>query len=172
MNPGKFSQLEQHIQMHKAKMDYCGSLLIFLIGILMFGACTNGINKSETQTDEGTVITQVLMTQQASWNQGNIDEFMLAYWNSDSLRFYNSSGMTLGWQNTLDNYKIRYPNLDAMGQLRFDIDHLEILSPEIADVMGRYHLTRTNDVLSGYFTLIFRKIDGQWKIISDMTCAN
>ena len=46
--------------------------------------------------------------QQLTWNSGDIDGFMGYYWKSDSLSFIGKSGITRGWQATLDNYKKSY----------------------------------------------------------------
>ena len=65
------------------------------------------------------------------------------------------------------NYHKNYPDKDHMGILSFDILHVNRLSPEYYFVVGKFHLKRTVGDASGHFTLVFRKIKGQWKIISD-----
>lgn len=146
------------------------TLMICVFSFFILNSCSDagpGVN-SESMSR----ILALLQTQEEDWNKGDVDAFMLGYWNSDSLRFYNGGGMTYGWQQTLDNYKRRYPGLESMGKLHFDIDDIQILNSDIANVMGRYHLIRTDDELRGYFNLVLRQIGGDWKIISDMTCAN
>ncbi len=44
----------------------------------------------------------LLTEQQASWNGGDIDGFMSAYWNSPELRFASGGTVTYGWQETRD----------------------------------------------------------------------
>jgi hypothetical protein len=36
-------------------------------------------------------------------------------------------------------------------------------------VVGKWTINRTNDTLSGYYSLIWEKIDRYWKIIFDHT---
>jgi ketosteroid isomerase-like protein len=115
-------------------------------------------------------IAQVLATQTAAWNRGDIPTFMAGYWHSDSLVFIGKSGATYGWQPTLANYKKSYPDATQMGKLDFSQLRITPLSPEVAQVVGHWHLARpgapTGD-LQGQFLLIFRKLNGQWVIVAD-----
>ena len=94
---------------------------------------------------------------------------MDGYWKSESLKFIGSAGVTYGWQNTLESYKNRYPDVQAMGKLDFDIIELTPLAANIYMLVGKFHLTREIGDLEGYFSLIWKKIDGDWVIISDHT---
>lgn len=114
-------------------------------------------------------IVKVMTTQQAAWNQGDIDGFMQGYWKSDSLLFVGKSAPTHGWQATLDNYKKSYPNKAAMGILTFDIMKVDLLDATNAFILGGWKLKREKDAPGGYFTLWFRKIKGEWKIVVDHT---
>ena len=113
-------------------------------------------------------IRQVLLAQTAAWNQGDVAGFMRGYWHSDSLVFIGQSGLTYGWQPTLDNYRRRYPDAARMGQLTFT--HLRVTpdGPTTAHVVGRWHLARpAAGNLEGQFLLVFRYLDGQWVIVAD-----
>ena len=52
-------------------------------------------------------------------------------------------------------------------KLTFTLIQVKQLSPEYFHVTGKYYLTRTIGDASGHFTLMFRKINGKWVIISD-----
>ena len=112
-------------------------------------------------------ILKVLHTQQLAWNRGDIDDFMQGYWKSDSLLFVGKEAPTYGWQTTLDNYKKGYPDKAAMGQLDFDILKVQLLNKTNAFVLGAWHLKRDQDAPEGYFTLLLRKIKGEWKVVAD-----
>lgn len=114
-----------------------------------------------------TEIRDLLAKQNAAWNRGNVDAFMVGYWESDSLMFIGQSGVTYGYKNTLANYKKNYPDTTVMGKLTFTLIHIKQLSQEYFHVTGKYYLTRTIGDASGHFTLIFKKINGKWVIISD-----
>ncbi len=127
------------------------------------------------QTAEEAAIRKVLNEQTINWNKGDIDSFMQGYWKSDSLQFIGSSGITTGWQNTLNNYKKRYPDQATRGTLRFDILRVEMLGNNTAGqptalVVGKFYLTRPEKGdAQGYFTLLWRKVNGHWVIMMDHT---
>ena len=117
-------------------------------------------------------IAQVLTTQTAAWNRGDIPGFMAGYWHSDSLVFIGKSGLTYGWQTTLANYQRRYPTPTEMGKLDFGGLRVTLLAPGAAQVVGRWHLTRPGVAagdLGGHFLLVFRLVGGQWVIVADHT---
>jgi len=57
------------------------------------------------QSKEEIAVRNLLNEQTNEWNNGNIAAFMETYWKSDSLMFVGKSGVTYGWQKTMDNYK-------------------------------------------------------------------
>ncbi len=116
-----------------------------------------------------TAIRQLMADQAAAWNKGNIDEFMKGYWNNDSLMFVGHSGITYGYKQTLDHYKKDYSNTDLMGQLFFTLLQVKPLSPDYYFVIGKWLLKRKAGDIGGIYTLLFRKIDGQWRIVCDHT---
>lgn len=132
------------------------TILLLLFSILVFG-----------QTEDEKEIRKILTTQNVAWNRGDIDAFMAGYWENDSLLFIGSSGITYGYQNTLSDYKKRYPDTAAMGKLNFTLIQVKQLSSEYSHVTGKWQLTRSLGNISGHFTLVFRKISGKWVIISD-----
>ena len=122
---------------------------------------------SFAQTPDETAIRNVMDSQVKAWNIGDIDAFMQTYWKSDSVLFVGSSGPAYGWQTTLEHYKKAYPDTAAMGRLSFNLIQLKPLSAEYYFVFGQWHLKRTVGDIGGYFTLLFRKIDGRWLIVDD-----
>jgi ketosteroid isomerase-like protein len=112
------------------------------------------------------VIT-LLDQQSSAWNAGNLAGFMEGYWRSDSLLFLGKSGPTYGWAATLANYQKGYPDTASMGKLRFELLRIESLEKNHAFVVGKWFLTRRMGNLQGAFSLILRKIRGQWVIVAD-----
>ena len=74
-----------------------------------------------------------------------------------------------GYQQTLDNYKKTYSNADQMGKLFFTLLKVKRLSPDYYFVIGKWLLKRKTGDIGGIYTLLFRKIDGQWQIVCDHT---
>jgi ketosteroid isomerase-like protein len=112
-------------------------------------------------------IISILKIQDEAWNMGDINGFMETYLKSDSLMFIGKSGVTYGWQNTLNNYKKGYPDTTAMGKLKFTLINIKKLSRKYYHVVGKWHLTRSIGDLQGHFTLLMQKIKGKWYIIAD-----
>lgn len=115
-------------------------------------------------------IIKVLDDQRIAWNKGDIEGFMQGYWKSDSLLFVGKDAPVYGWQKTLDRYKKAYPGKAGMGELTFNILKVNVLDDNNAFVLGGWGLKLENGKTpGGYFTLWFRKIDGEWKIVCDHT---
>ncbi len=139
------------------KKIICSSLFIFL-SVIVFA-----------QSAEELAIQNVMTEQANAWNQGNINGFMKGYWQSDSLTFIGKSGVTYGYNNTLNNYKKNYDSPDKMGKLFFSELKIKRLSPEYYFVTGKWFLKRPVGDIGGYYTLLFRKISGKWVIVTDHT---
>lgn len=122
---------------------------------------------AQAQSADEKAIRQLLAEQTTAWNKGNIEEFMKGYWENDSLMFIGKSGVTYGYQNTLNNYKKNYNGPDQMGTLTFNLIKVERLSPEYYFVVGKWHLKRNAGDVGGHYNLLFRKIKGKWVIIAD-----
>jgi ketosteroid isomerase-like protein len=125
------------------------------------------INTAFAQSKDELEIRNILKQQTAAWNANDMEKFMQPYWRNDSLMFIGKSGITYGWQKTLDNYKKNYPDAAAVGKLDFTILHIKRLSVLYYSVVGKWHLARTIGDFAGYFTLLFKKINNRWVIISD-----
>jgi ketosteroid isomerase-like protein len=121
----------------------------------------------QAQTTDEKKIRSILDEQTAAWNRGDIDAFMKGYWENDSLMFIGKSGVTYGWTNTLNNYKKGYPDAAAMGQLSFTLIKVEKLSGKCYSIVGKWHLKRTIGDVGGHYTLLFKKINGEWVIVQD-----
>lgn len=127
----------------------------------------SGTLQLSAQMDDKMLILKLLEDQRKAWNKGDIVEFMQGYSKSDSLLFVGKNGPEYGWDTTLENYKKSYPDQKAMGFLSFDIKEVRLISADHAFVLGAWHLKREKDEPKGFFTLILKKIKGEWKVISD-----
>jgi len=119
------------------------------------------------QSDASKKINKLMKEQEMAWNQGDIEGFMAAYWNSDSLLFVGGSGPQYGWKTTLERYKKAYPSKEKMGKLIFDNLRQEEVGKESIQVLGKWVLERESDTLKGYYTLLWKQIEGEWKIVYD-----
>ena len=122
---------------------------------------------ASAQNKDIQAIRKILANQTIQWNKGNIEAFMNGYWKSDSLLFVGKSGPKYGYREALANYKKGYPDTATMGKLAFDILKIQSLSPNMYFVLGKWMLKRSIGDVSGYYTLLFRKINNQWVIAVD-----
>jgi hypothetical protein len=111
---------------------------------------------------ESAIIT--MFNQQKAWNSGNIDEFMIGYWESDSLMFIGGGGITYGYEATLARYKKGYPDVESMGHLTFSNRSWTPLGHKSALLIGSWSL---GEDVGGMYSLVWRKIKGHWYIIAD-----
>tara|TARA_B100000809_G_C15123238_1_gene525144 strand:+ start:1081 stop:1542 length:462 start_codon:yes stop_codon:yes gene_type:complete len=148
---------------------------LFLV-ILLFSCQTEikevevPMSSEENIEEVTTAIKDVMSAQEIAWNNNDLEGFMKGYWNDNNLKFYGSNGLTKGWNNTLANYKKGYPTKAESGILRFVINDISKIENGTYWVMGEYHLVRPVGDTNGVFMIIFKNIDGQWKIVADMSC--
>lgn len=136
--------------------------------ILLFFTSLTVTSFSQKESKDVQTVIQHMNNQEKSWNNFDIQGFMKFYWNNDSLKFIGHKGITYGWKNTLDNYLKGYPTQEAMGILKFTIAEATQLSKNSIYVIGKWELTKEKPV-GGYFTLLWKKINGNWVIVCDHT---
>ncbi len=137
--------------------------VVLLISVIVFIGCNCKIDTVKDVEE----IKAVLHKSAEDWSNGNIEAFMDAYWKSEELQFIGKNGITYGWQQTLDNYLKGYPTKEHTGKLTFKILSVDFLARDLYSLTGEYHLDRTIGNADGIYTLIFKKIDKKWVIISD-----
>jgi len=141
--------------------------LITPIVIILLSACnTQKATVANFQTAKQEITTMMLQ-QAKDWSNGDLEAFMQGYIKSDSLKFVGSSGLTYGWQQTLDNYKKGYPTKDHTGTLTFKLRDFDQLANNVFLVIGEFHLKRQVGDANGMFSIILKRINGDWKIIAD-----
>jgi beta-aspartyl-peptidase (threonine type) len=95
---------------------------------------------------------------------------MEGYWNSPELVFTSGGRVRRGWHTTLDRYRATYGTArETMGQLSFTDVEVHPVSGGAAWVLGIWRLDRRDDRLGGVFSLVFRRIEGEWRIVHDHT---
>lgn len=140
------------------------TIILFTLSLVMF-SCSTPSNEADKKD-----ILDLMKMQENAWSNNDLEGFMQGYWKSDSLKFYGSSGLTYGWDKTLANYKKGYPTKNETGTLNFKINDISMINDDSYFVMGEYHLKRNVGDADGVFMIIFKKINGEWKIIADTSC--
>ncbi|MCA9167843.1 MAG: isoaspartyl peptidase/L-asparaginase [Planctomycetales bacterium] len=128
----------------------------------------DGVMATQTVESAEVVVRRLLEEQLQAWNEGNIERFMHAYWQSPELTFSSGGEVTRGYDATLARYKQRYPDRQTMGKVNFE--ELEFLPLGVAamQVQGVWQLQRAEPI-GGRFTLVLRKFADGWKIVHDHT---
>lgn len=134
-------------------------VLALLLLLLPFGAVCKGKDEES--------IRKMLAAQVVEWNKANMEGYMKGYWEHDSLLFIGKKGPTYGYAKTLANYKKSYPDTDHTGTLISTIMSMKRLSKEYYFVVGKWELRRVAGDVSGSYTLLLRKIKGEWVIVAD-----
>ena len=145
---------------------------IYALLLLLVCSCHSN-DKNITIPSENEVkaaIKKTMANQETAWNNHDLEGFMQGYWKNDSLRFFGSKGLTYGWDNALSNYKNAYPTPNETGTLKFVITDISKIENGAYLVFGEYHLERSVGNANGIFTIVFKYINGHWKIIADMSC--
>ena len=138
--------------------------ILFLIGCKTKNKSNTLINNNKSLE----IIDQKMDEQETCWNTGDLECFMQHYWKSDSLMFIGKSGLTYGWQPTLDNYIESYPDKNTMGHLTFTNEVKKFIDLETIQVIGKWQLQRDSlENLSGYYSLIWKTKNNEWVIVSD-----
>jgi len=126
-------------------------------------------SNAQTETKDKKDILAVLKAQRIAWSKDDIQGYMESYWENDSLKFYGSNGIIQGWDNIFDRYRKSYPDPDHTGILSYKINDVSKISDNNYYVLGEYHLKRNAGNVDGFFIMLFRKINNDWKIIVDTT---
>lgn len=116
-------------------------------------------------------IRKVLDDQVAAWNRGDITAFATGYNDSPDTLFIGKA-VARGYDQMVARYQKNYPTPEKMGKLEFSDLEFRILDKKYVDVVGHFHLERTEaggGNAEGVFTLLFQKTTKGWKIIQDHT---
>ena len=144
--------------------------LTLLLCLLLLTAAAQASLVRNSTADQAA-IRNVLDTQVAAWNCGNITAFMQGYKDSPATTFVGKT-VQHGYANILDRYRTIYSGKEKMGELSFDNLEVTVLDARFAAVTGRFHLARNAAAggdAQGIFSLIFEKTGSGWKIILDHT---
>ncbi len=146
------------------------ALFIFFLFLLTLTNALNAQSIRWFETEKAEILS-VIQHQVDGWNDGNIEAFMQGYAKSDSLRFASGGSVTYGWKNMLSRYQKRYSTRDSMGTLIFTGIAVDLISNDAAVAFGTWKLKREKDQPWGLFTLLFKKFNGEWRIVHDHTSS-
>jgi ketosteroid isomerase-like protein len=139
--------------------------------VLVLSGCVAAPQPAKSDDQIAQEVRAVMEAQQAAWNRGDIDAFMEGYDRAETTTFVSGDQLIRGWQTVLDRYKQQYNSREQMGTLTFAELAIKPISPVLALADGRWQLSRANDTPHGRFTLLFSRINNNWRIIHDTTTS-
>ncbi len=156
--------------MARTRMIVLGGAGIMLVAACWLLAQHSLLGKpADNHEVDRAAINAVLKAQQTAWNRGDVDAFLVGYWQSPELTFSGSNGVSRGWDGVLARYKKNYPDRATMGELNFSDLEVRFLGSDAALVLGKWHLKREMGDIGGVFSLVWQKFPEGWKIIHDHT---
>ena len=151
-------------------MKSSAALCLFFLGTCLSPFAVAMLTYTPTLDRDAAELILIVERQSASWNRGDIAEFMEPYWHDERLTFSSSGKTKRGWQATFENYKKNYPDRETMGKLTFSEMETQVLGPDAVLMLGNWHLERAMPV-GGNFSLVWRRVDGKWLIVHDHSSA-
>jgi beta-aspartyl-peptidase (threonine type) len=117
-------------------------------------------------------VGNTLDAQQMAWNNGDLDGFMLGYWNDPELAFYSDNTIEKGYEPLKQRYFKKYKaEGKEMGKLTFSEVDVQPKSESFAVVRGHWKVEKSKETAEGLFTLWVEKKPEGWRIVHDHTSA-
>ena len=116
-------------------------------------------------------VVKVMLQQERSWNNGDMDGFLKTYKNSPDLLVLSGT-IAHGYADMASGYKRTYPDKASMGKLTFTDLEPHVLDEHFAAVTGRFSLDRPKNKggnASGVFSIVLENTADGWKVILDHT---
>jgi uncharacterized protein (TIGR02246 family) len=116
------------------------------------------------QGTEERAIRAVVARMEAAWNRGDFRGYMDGFLDPGVV-FVSRGRFQSDWQGTLDHYVRDYGGApERRGRLHFYDIRIEILAPDAAQLVSRFHLDRAQVPQYGVNTRLMRKVKGRWVI--------
>lgn len=139
------------------------------------GAIASGEAPAASQEAADAAVRRIeaLLAEQAeAWNRGDLEGFMEGYLRSPELSYTAGGAVHRGWDELFERYRRAYGEGEAMGLLTFDDLEVHPLSADAAWALGRWRLELAADTLGGAYTLVLRRVAGEWKVVHDHTSTD
>ena len=153
----------------KMRLNWLG---VPLVALLTVTAGCRLASTPETSTDgmsELQVEIQDMLQEGArAFNQGHLNAFMNAYYQSPNTTYIGGRGLVSGYDEIRERYQPWFEADAARDSLSFEDLEARRLGAMYSLVAGRWLLHTEDEVAaSGPFTLVLRRVEGGWKIIHD-----
>lgn len=153
-------------------------MALILIGTpavpLLFGEARDGkkeAGKTVQASHEPKEAIQTVLDQQiVAWNRGDLEGFMVGYWNSSDFVYLSNKQVVRGWQTMLDRYRQTFKSSGEaqMGMLELQDTQITLRGKEAALVWGPYRVVNPDcKQRGGLYALVMRKSPEGWRKVYD-----
>jgi ketosteroid isomerase-like protein len=103
----------------------------------------------------------------AGWNRGDIEVALSAYWDSPDITWVNRTGISYGFDDFAAEMRTAYADApETMGIYTAELLGDRVLSENEVLLIARWDISRGDERLyGGVSTMLWRRIDGKWKIV-------
>lgn len=120
---------------------------------------------ADSETDR---IRAIIELQRDAWNRGDLAGFVQFYDKTGMMVFITGEEPIRIPADLQKRYEKRYGSSGKdFGKLNFSEIQVELLSDQLARAYGKWSVTQDSKTSSGWFSLLWRKEDGNWLIIHD-----
>jgi len=145
--------------------------LVAMTGCVFVAGNTGSWSGSPTDTEQIQARADISAAMTASaraWTSGDLAGFMDSYENSGTVTYVTPKGVVHGRDAIRDRYGPRFVPGAMHDALSFENVEIDLMAPDIANVIGFYRLTRGDSTTAyGPTTVVMRRRDGHWRIIHD-----
>ncbi|MBT8472873.1 MAG: nuclear transport factor 2 family protein [Marinicaulis sp.] len=125
-------------------------------------------NSKGALRDPKDIITAILRSRVAAWNEGNLQAFMNVYWKDDGLKFVKNGRVSKGWSSAMKRYREQYESQEGLGRLSIEKPDINLVTDDVAVVTGRFtHFSKSENSTPGMFSLVLHRNEGVWRIVHD-----
>jgi uncharacterized protein (TIGR02246 family) len=123
---------------------------------------------SAQQAEARTEISAMMRASARAWTRGDLDGFMDSYEDGSATTYVTPNGVVHGRDAIRDRYAPRFVPGAMPDALSFENTDVDLVAPDIANVISYYRLTRGDSTTAyGPTSLVMRRRNGKWRIIHD-----
>ena len=143
----------------------------WVVAIGLVAACYARAPSSERNPAEATAAAVAFLgASSEAWNRADLEAFVDDYARDSTTTFVTGGRVQYGWDWIHDNYTRWWDLGSERDSLRFEDVAARSLGSDHLLTTARFVLFRGDSVTaSGPFTLVMKRIEGEWKIIHDQT---
>lgn len=146
-------------------------LLVGATGCVFVAGNTGTWSPTPTGAQRAEALSEISQMMQASardWTRGDLGAFMESYEPGSVPTFVTAKGVIRGRDAIRDRYAPRFVPGAMHDALSFENTEVDLLAPDVANVIGYYRLTRGDSTTArGPTSLVMRRRNGRWRIIHD-----